>query len=317
VRAGLAKPSESPPVAQARRANTERGHGVAERVLRSGPHGRPRECALPFFPSGAPMLSWVFCIIIFNMFFLKKIIAAFVLPPGCLVLALAGLAFYLRKRSRPAALACAALSGLVWTGSAKVFSDALMRPLEYAYSVPAEPAGDVIVILCGGSRGGGEFFSASENLASGTLERVSAAFLLYKKTGLPLLVSGGALFSEVPEAAAAAAYLRELGVPEEKILTEGASRDTKENAAFSRRICAEKDYNNIILLTSAYHMPRSVLLFNKAGFAYVAPFPVGRDAVAGGGYSFRDWLPGRRGETARAMNEYLGLLTYKLYYSFI
>lgn len=249
------------------------------------------------------------------MFLIKKIIAAFVLPPGCLVVALAGLAFYLRKRSRPAAIACAALGALTWAGSTKVFSDALMRPLEYGYSRPEKPEGDVIVVLSGGYYGTGGVFSASENLAPGTLERASAAFLLHKKTGLPLLVSGGAPFSSRSEASATAAYLTELGVPRDKIIVEEDSRDTFENAVFSRKLCAVKGYKKILLLTSAFHMPRAVLLFAGAGFTSIVPFPVSRHVVPGADYFFRDWLPGTQGDLSRALNEYLGLVFYKLYYS--
>jgi len=248
------------------------------------------------------------------MFLIKKIIAAFVLPPGCLVAALAGLAFYLRKRSRPAAIACAALGALVWVGSTKVLSDALMRPLEYKYSIPQKPEGDVIIVLSGGYFDTEKVFSASENLAPGTLERVSAAFLLYKRTGLPLLLSGGAPFSSRSEASAAAAYLAELGVPKEKLLTEEASRDTFENAVLSRKICAEKGYKKILLLTSACHLPRSVFLFRRAGFTSIVPFPVSRRVGSGTNYFFRDWLPGAQGDLPRALNEYLGLAFYKLYY---
>ena len=247
------------------------------------------------------------------MFLIKKIVEAFVLPPGCLIVALFAVGHYLKGRCRPAALVCAALAGLTWVGSTRVFSDALMRPLEYKYSVPERPAGDVIVVLGGGVRSSGEVFSASEKLAHGTLERVSAAFLLHKKTGLPLLLSSGAPFSPVSEAAAAAAYLVELGVPKAKIITEEASRDTIENAAFSRKVCETRGYKNIILLTSAYHMPRSVFLFKKAGFTAIITFPVGRGS--GGEHYLRDWLPGNV-DTAKALNEYLGLLYYRLKYSF-
>lgn len=235
------------------------------------------------------------------------------LPPGCLVVALFAVGYYLRGRCRPAALVCAALAALTWVGSTRVFSDALMRPLEYKYSVPERPAGDVIVVLGGGARSGGEVFSASERLGAGTLERVSAAFLLHKKTGLPLLISGGTPFSSMSEASAAAAYLAELGVPKAKIMTEEASRDTIENAAFTRKLCDAKGYKNIILVTSASHMPRSMFLFRKAGFTAITPFPIGRGS--GGGHYFRDWLPGNV-DTAKALNEYLGLVYYRLYYSF-
>lgn len=235
------------------------------------------------------------------------------LPPGCLVVGLFALGHYLKGRCRPAALVCAGVAALTWVGSTRVFSDALMRPLEYRYSAPAKPAGDVIVVLGGGARDGEGVFSASERLAPGTLERISAAYILHKKTGLPLLISGGTPYSSMSEAAAAAAYLVELAVPKAKIITEETSRDTIENAAFTRRICEAKGYKNIILVTSAYHMPRSMYLFKKAGFTSVTPFPVGRSS--GGRHYFRGWLPGNV-DTAKALNEYLGLAYYRLYYSF-
>lgn len=211
-------------------------------------------------------------------------------------------------------MACAGLSFLVWVGTTKVFCNVLLGPLERAYSVPVKPEGDVIVLLCGGFRGGGKSFSASERLAPGTLERVVVAFKLQKDTGLPLLISGGAPFSEAPEAEAAAAFLKELGVPENKLITEEKSRDTKENARFSLKICDEKGYKKIILLTSAYHLPRSVLLFSKAGTAEIVPFPVARRS--GGPRFFNDYLPGSGPDSRLALNEYLGLLYYRLYYSF-
>jgi len=248
------------------------------------------------------------------MFLIKKIVGAFVLPPGFLVVVLAGLAFYFRKRARGAALVCAALAALVWVGTTKIFCNVLLGPLERSYSTPAKPQGDVIVLLCGGFRGGGKPYSASERLAPGTLERAAAAFKLQRDTGLPILVSGGAPFSEAPEAEAAAAFLKELGVPENKLIKEENSRDTRENARYSLKICGEKGYKRIILLTSAYHMPRSVLLFQKAGAAELVPFPVARRS--GGPRFLNDYLPGSGPDARLAANEYLGLLFYKLYFSF-
>lgn len=249
------------------------------------------------------------------MFVIKKMIAAFVLPPGIMVLALGGLAFYLRRRCRPAALICAALAAGVWGGTTKAFSELLLRPLESAYSTPARPQGDVIILLCGGFMGGGNPYSASERLAPGTLERAAAAYKLHKDTGLPVLISGGAPFSPEPESEATAAWLGELGMKSKDILTEVRSRDTEENAAYSLKICGEKGFKKPLLLTSAYHMPRSVLLFKKAGAAGLTPFPVAKRA--GGPLYLRDWLPGGGiTETRLAINEYLGLAWYRLYFFF-
>lgn len=245
------------------------------------------------------------------MFFLKKVLAAFALPPGLAVAALAGLAFYLRRRAPRGAAGCAAVGALIWAGTTGVIADALLRPLETAYRAPAGVSGDVIVLLCGGFRGGGEPYSASERLASGTLERAAAAFKLHRETGLPILVSGGAPFSEEPEAEAAAAWLRELGVPQDRLLAETRSRDTYENAVYTLKLCSEKGFKKPVLLTSAYHMPRAMLLFRKAG-ADPEPFPVARRA--GGWHWFNDYLPGSSFEARAALNEYFGLAAYSLYY---
>ncbi|MDD2804916.1 MAG: YdcF family protein [Elusimicrobiales bacterium] len=247
------------------------------------------------------------------MFLLKKIIEAFVLPPGIIVVFLAGGTFYFRRRARAAAVVMAVLACGGWIGSTGAFSDLLLRPLENTHRAPAKPEGDVIVLLCGGFRGGWKPFSASERLAPGTLERAAAAHKLHKLTGLPVLVSGGAPFSAEPESEAAAAYLEELGVPRAKLLTEVRSRDTQENAAYSVALCREKNFKKIILLTSAYHMPRAALLFRGEGAADLVPFPVARRT--GGARYLNDYLPGGGGGEARqALNEYFGLIFYNLYY---
>ncbi|MCX5791633.1 MAG: YdcF family protein [Elusimicrobia bacterium] len=246
------------------------------------------------------------------MFIFKKLITPFILPPGIFVAALVCAAVYLRRRNRAGAVICAVLAGGMWVSSTKVFSDALLRPLEYKYSAPAAPAGDVIVVLGGGAYDSYEVYSAGERLQPGSLERVSAAALLQKRTKLPVIVSGGAVFSNIAEADADGAYLEELGVPAKAIIKETQARDTYENAGFTRRICEERGYKKIILLTSASHMPRAVYLYKKIGFTDIVPFPVTRTAAKGAKRSFRDYLPGTFYSAARALNEYLGLLFYRL-----
>lgn len=236
------------------------------------------------------------------------------LPPGCLVVGLIVLAFYLRKRTRPAAIACVALAAITWIGSTKIFSDALIMPLEYKYAMPAKPEGDVIVMLCGGARSVPDVLSAAENLSYSTLERAIATAQIYKKTKLPIIITGGAPFSEKPEAEAAAAYLVETGVPRAAIIAEITARDTRENAAKVRKVCDSKGFGKIILLTSAIHMPRAVFLFEKAGFAAVQPFPVARHTAPGTRHYFRDYLPGQQADTGDALNEIFGLAVYRVYY---
>ena len=64
-----------------------------------------------------------------------------------------------------------------------------------------------------------------------------------------------------------------LGVANERVLLEDKSRNTSENAVFSRGLVAPKPGERWLLVTSAWHMPRAVGLFRKAGFA-VTPYPV-------------------------------------------
>ena len=236
------------------------------------------------------------------------------MPPGTIVTALVLVAIYLRTRSRGGAVMCAALALVCWAGTTRVVSKAVLRPLEKEYSVPEKVEGDVIVLLCGGAGDVPIDISATAALYPATMQRTYAVAKLQKQTGLPVIVTGGAPDSDTPESVAAARYLVELGIPQAKIITEEAARDTIENAAFTSRICVEKGYKRLILVTSAYHMPRAVFLFKKAGVQEIVPYPYGHLAPASRRRHLRDFLPGDSSDLSRAFNEYFGLLTYRLYY---
>ena len=209
---------------------------------------------------------------------------------------------------------CAGLALVCWGGATRVVSKAVLRPLENAYTVPAAPEGDVIVLLCGGSGEVPIDISASAALYPATMQRTYAVAKLQKRTKLPVIVSGGAPFSDTPESVAAARYLAELGIPKTKIITEESSRDTFENAAYTLKICREKGYKRVILVTSAYHMRRAVYLFRKAGFESVLAYPYGHLAPASRRRHLRDYLPGDSSDLSKAFNEYAGLAYYHLYY---
>lgn len=246
------------------------------------------------------------------MFWLKKIVVAFALPPGTMVVGFLLLAVYLRRRERLAALFSLLMAAFTWIGTTHVFADLSLRPLESKYARPEKPEGDAIVLLCAGSRDWTNVLSAAENLYPHTLERAAAAALLHRKTGLPIIVSGGSPFTAYPEAEAVARWLQEAGVPPKAILTETAARDTLESAANVKKLCDGKGYKKILLLTFAYHMPRAVFLFENAGFKDLVPFPVARRAMPGAARDITDYLPGSSMEARAALNERLGLLVYRL-----
>jgi uncharacterized SAM-binding protein YcdF (DUF218 family) len=77
----------------------------------------------------------------------------------------------------------------------------------------------------------------------------------------------------LPEAMFAVPLLESFGIPRERITAEDRSRNTEENAAFTKALVSPKSGERWLLVTSAVHMPRAVGVFRKAGFP-VEPYPV-------------------------------------------
>jgi uncharacterized SAM-binding protein YcdF (DUF218 family) len=91
-----------------------------------------------------------------------------------------------------------------------------------------------------------------------------------------LIFTGGAaaiLNDTPPGANAVASFWRSIGIPSERIVIEARSRNTYENAVFSRALLAPASGEKWLLVTSAAHMPRSVGVFRRAGFDVTA-YPV-------------------------------------------
>jgi uncharacterized SAM-binding protein YcdF (DUF218 family) len=130
-----------------------------------------------------------------------------------------------------------------------------------------------------------------------------------------VLFSGGSnavIFDEGTEATFAVRQLQDLGVAPERIIAEDRSRNTIENAVFSRRLADPKPGERWLLVTSAYHMPRSMAAFRAAGFP-VEPYPVDWrtrgliDALR----PFASLGDGLR-RTDTAVREWVGLVAYRL-----
>ncbi len=130
-----------------------------------------------------------------------------------------------------------------------------------------------------------------------------------------ILFSGGsgALMDDGdPEAKFAARWLESLGIARSRITLEDRSRNTLENAVFSKAIVQPKPGERWLLVTSAYHMPRAIGVFRKAGFP-VEPYPVdwrtrGAEDAMRPFATIGDGL--RRTDTA--VHEWVGLAVYWL-----
>ncbi|WP_316845449.1 YdcF family protein [Pedobacter psychrodurus] len=103
---------------------------------------------------------------------------------------------------------------------------------------------------------------------AGTGDRLFQAIALYKKRLIKqILVSSGSanlIDNEVKEAELAVKYLKLIGIPDSSILIENQSRNTIENAKYSLALIEKKNPQaKVLVITSAWHIPRAKLIFNK------------------------------------------------------
>jgi uncharacterized SAM-binding protein YcdF (DUF218 family) len=122
--------------------------------------------------------------------------------------------------------------------------------------------------------------------------------------------SGSLVRPEFGEAEHALLLFESLGIPRARVLIEDKARNTHENAVFSKVVAQPKAGERWLLVTSAYHMPRSVGVFRQAGFA-VEAHPVdwrtvGKDDL----YMPFGSLTGGLARLDVGLKEYVGLLAY-------
>jgi uncharacterized SAM-binding protein YcdF (DUF218 family) len=207
------------------------------------------------------------------MFVLKQFLKALLLPPTLwLLLLLAVLIFWRRSWARKLFLFTFLLILALHTGP---LNYVLRYPLESSYPPVLDPreAGsyDAIVVLTGG------IIPASGMIPFSTIDqfmfrRLDEALRLYRLQPKPIIVSGGHVnpFTEDKnENKIARDFLIKWGVPAKDVLGEGKSRDTFESAVEVQKLLAQKGWKRYLLVTSAFHMPRSML-----AFAARAPEPV-------------------------------------------
>jgi len=246
-----------------------------------------------------------------TLFILKKIITYSLLPPGCFIVLLLAV-FLVRRWFRTVALSLAAL---LYLGSIAPIHDLLMLPLEDAYKVPSieeVEKGNVYVVLGGGVYDFAPEMDGKGALSSEALSRLVCAYRLYRMDRKSIIYSGGALFDGQPEAKVAKRVLLSLGVNEKDIIAEAESKDTYENAKLVKRITEKRKFNRIVLITSAFHMKRSMLLFDKF-FKETIPYPTAYH-TSRTARSILGYLPDAANMVgvALALKEYMGILSYRL-----
>jgi uncharacterized SAM-binding protein YcdF (DUF218 family) len=253
------------------------------------------------------------------MFFpLSKVLGFFAIPSNLVIsIGVLGLLLLPTRFARTGrALAFASLIVLAVLGLSPI-GNALIIPLEERFPPwdAARGAPDGIIVL-GGAISPDVSAARDEVALNEAAERLTvAAGLARRYPDARILLSGGSaalIYDEGAEALLALRLLQDLGIARARILLEDRSRNTVENAVFSKAIAQPKSGERWLLVTSAHHLPRAVGVFRKVGFP-VEPYPVdwrtrGPKDVLRPFATLGDGL--RRSDTA--VREWVGLAVYWL-----
>jgi uncharacterized SAM-binding protein YcdF (DUF218 family) len=194
----------------------------------------------------------------------------------------------------------------------------LLYPLEQRFPAwdATRGAPDGIVVLGGGIESDVSAAHGAAAFSSSAARIIAAAALAHRYPKCRIVYSGGNanLVSDdaAKEANYAVAVFESLGISRDRVISERASRNTFENAEFSKSVAAPKNGERWLLLTSAYHMPRSIGTFRKIGFA-VEPYPADwRVAGTADLLTFSVRSIETLGRTELALREWMGLVAYRL-----
>jgi len=246
---------------------------------------------------------------------LTKVATALVLPPG-VNLVLVVLAWALCRRARALAMVVLLFSlGSLYVMSLPVVARWSVARLE---SVPAlservlaESSAQAIVVLSAGSFRAAPEFGGQDVVGRNSLLRLRYAAHLQRRTGLPILVSGGRVFA----AGESLAVLMRTSLADDFDVRvrwlEERSRNTAENALFSSEILRDAGVSTILLVTQAGHMARSVAAFENTGLT-VVPAPTGFASTRKDADTVLAWLPSASslGTVSLVLHEYIGRLWY-------
>jgi uncharacterized SAM-binding protein YcdF (DUF218 family) len=252
------------------------------------------------------------------MFFYVAKCAGFVLQPSALMVLFMGLACLLLARG--------ATKTAVWPlGAAFALGLSALSPLPHLLTIPLEErfaradldAGEITgVIVLGGAEDPVVSLQRRAHALNEAGERISELVALSRRLPSARLIFTGGSSALLPgnatEAEATRLTLLSLGIAVERLTFEDRSRDTWENAIFTKVLVKPKPGERWLLLTSAWHMPRAMGVFRAAKFP-VEPWPVDYRTIGWASSSSFFYSPG---EGLRRLDlitkEYWGLLAYWL-----
>ncbi|MEJ2063487.1 MAG: YdcF family protein [Reinekea sp.] len=191
----------------------------------------------------------------------------------------------------------------------------LVYPLESYSHLPEEtaPSPDGIIVLGGAWRPFVADYWNQWELNQAAERELAFISLSRRYPDAKLVFTGGSgrlMHQDLKEADIAERLYKDLGIESGRVLFERESRNTFENVKFSRKLASPKAGERWWLITSAYHMPRSVGIFCRFGWP-VIPYPVDHF------YTEQTWKPSwgftdHLWELEKVSYEWFGLLVYRI-----
>ncbi|MDD4159956.1 MAG: YdcF family protein [Synergistaceae bacterium] len=196
------------------------------------------------------------------MFYAYKLIGSMIVPPGllCVITAVFSFVLFRAKKQKILSAAMLMLSISIWFMSTSVGSSIITGSLEMRYlnSLPDTKDPVAFLILSGGSNCDREGAAVIPGVYS--LERIYSAVTAADSTKDVLIFSGGNVYGydQRTEAEIMGDCARNMGW-KGKILLEISSRTTAENMIYTKRMLSDKNFKDIVIVTNAFHIPRSML----------------------------------------------------------
>ena len=242
------------------------------------------------------------------MLVLHKLLPLIVSPLGVVVFLI--IVSVVSRRRGPAVLALI----ILWVCALPATERLIWRGLESDYpyqEVAAAPATDAIIVLSGMLEGA-ETDQGILSQWGGATDRYFAGVDLFQAKKAPLMIftQGGLPWSDLPlEGGLLARRAMAAGVPEAQILLTGLVHNTEDEAREVSALMELAGLETATLVTSSFHMPRAVMIFEHEGVD-VNPYPT--DFRAKAGLDWTSWVPSADafGETSNGLREYIGRAYY-------
>jgi len=289
--------------------------------MRGNPFTNPGTMHVAGFTEQAPMLTYHLRTRAHGMdtlfFWASKLIWALISPDSLLLILMLAAWLLLRVGMRRSASAVLGISCLATLAIAFVpMGEWLFHPLEARFETnPPLPADVDGILVLGGAVLPALSQAWQQTETNDAAERLQAFVTLAQRyPQARLTFSGGSGDPRRPEhkeTEAIVSYLQQAGLGEREVVLENRSRNTWENAVYSKALLKPERGERWILITSAFHMPRAVGIFCQQDWS-VLPWPVDHRSERGNLLRIQFQLAQNLLTLREASREWTGLLAYAL-----